>query len=68
MIVYASKLSEIPQALCNNPAVKERMLVFISTNKISGRVTESSEYATGTFEELSIKPTSLSFSFIGDTT
>jgi hypothetical protein len=43
MIVYASEFSEIPQALRNNPAVKERMLAIISVNRISGKVTEGGD-------------------------
>ncbi|WLS79917.1 hypothetical protein Q3V30_05345 [Erwinia pyri] len=43
MIVYASEFSEIPQALRNNPSVKERMLALISANKISGKVTEGDD-------------------------
>lgn len=43
MIVYASEFSEIPHALRNNPALKDHMLALISTNKISGKVTEGGD-------------------------
>lgn len=57
MIVYASEFSEIPHALRNNPALKDRMLALISTNKISGKVTEGGD-RLGKFRQILSRLTS----------
>jgi len=43
MIIYASEFSEIPQALINNPTLKDYMLALISDRKISGKSTEGGD-------------------------
>lgn len=43
MISYASDFYEIPQALLNNPAVRDYMLNLIATKRISGKVTEGGD-------------------------
>lgn len=43
MITYASEFSEIPQALHNNPTLKNYMLSLISDKKISGKALEGGD-------------------------
>ncbi|MDE9483637.1 hypothetical protein [Xenorhabdus bovienii] len=43
MITYASDFYEIPQALQNNPQLKEKMLKLITNNRIAGKVTEGGD-------------------------
>lgn len=43
MIKFASDFSEIPEALSNNPSLKERLLSLVSTKPIVGKVLEGGD-------------------------